>query len=101
MYKHSAFKMSFKFNVIGLPGTGVAADTAAGRIMELSKKNRELTADLESERNKLRQMTKKMREMEREVQCQGAQSVDKFLFKLAQYLLKLLNQMCKLQNILL
>lgn len=48
-------------------GTGVAADTAAGRIMELSKKNRELTADLESERNKLRQMTKKVKEMEREV----------------------------------
>ena len=54
--------------MIGLSGTGVAADTAAGRIMELSKKNRELTADLESERNKLRQLTKKMREMEREVQ---------------------------------
>ena len=45
----------------------MAADTAAGRIMELSKKNRELTADLESERNKLRQMMKKMKEMEREV----------------------------------
>ena len=48
-------------------GTGVAADTAAGRIMELSKKNRELTAELESERNKFRQATKKVREMEREV----------------------------------
>ena len=45
----------------------MAADTAAGRIMELSKKNRELTAGLESERTKLRQMTKKMKEMEREV----------------------------------
>ena len=45
----------------------MAADTAAGRIMELSKKNRELTADLESERNKLRQMAKKMKEMERVV----------------------------------
>ena len=50
-----------------LLGTGVAADTAAGRIMELSKKNRELMADLESERNKVRQLMKKMREMEREV----------------------------------
>lgn len=47
----------------------MAADTAAGRIMELSKKNRDLTADLESERNKVRQMMKKMREMEREVYC--------------------------------
>ena len=45
----------------------MAADTAAGRIMELSKKNRELTADLESERNKVRQLTKKARGMEREV----------------------------------
>lgn len=45
----------------------MAADTAAGRIMELSKKNRELTADLESERNKVRQLSKKARDMEREV----------------------------------
>ena len=45
----------------------MAADTAAGRIMELSKKNRELTADLESERSKVRQLTKKAKEMEREV----------------------------------
>ena len=52
---------------LSFSGTGVAADTAAGRIMELSKKNRDLTADLESERNKLRQMAKKMKEMEREV----------------------------------
>ena len=56
-------------NSVVLLGTGVAADTAAGRIMELSKKNRDLTADLESERNKVRQLMKKMREMEREVHC--------------------------------
>ena len=66
--------MSAYCNMIGFSGTGVAADTAAGRIMELSKKNRELTADLESERNKLRQMIKKMKEMEREVEP----VVDKF-----------------------
>ena len=48
----------------------MAADTAAGRIMELSKKNRELTADLESERSKVRQLTKKAKEMEREVLVQ-------------------------------
>ena len=45
----------------------MAADTAAGRIMELSKKNRELTAHLESECNKVRQLTKKARDLEREV----------------------------------
>ena len=59
----------FFCNSVVLLGTGVAADTAAGRIMELSKKNRDLTADLESERNKVRQLMKKMREMEREVHC--------------------------------
>ena len=35
--------------------------------MELSKKNRELTADLESERSKVRQLAKKSQEMEKEV----------------------------------
>lgn len=54
-----------------LAGTGVAADTAAGRIMELSKKNRELSADLESERNKVRQLTKKASYMERELMSSG------------------------------
>ncbi|XP_015774239.1 PREDICTED: coiled-coil domain-containing protein 13-like isoform X3 [Acropora digitifera] len=50
-----------------LAGSGVAADTAASRIMELSKKNRELTAELESERSKVRQLAKKSQEMEKEV----------------------------------
>ena len=53
----------------------MAADTAAGRIMELSKKNRELTAELESERNKLRQLSKKARDMEKEVQCISLQTI--------------------------
>ena len=35
--------------------------------MELSKKNRELTAELESERSKVRQLAKKSQEMEKEV----------------------------------
>lgn len=54
-------------NLWWFSGTGVAADTAASRIMELSKKNRELTADLESERSKVRQLAKKSQEMEKEV----------------------------------
>lgn len=57
-----------------LAGTGVAADTAAGRIMELSKRNRELTSDLESERNKVRLLSKKMQEMERELVSSGPAS---------------------------
>lgn len=35
--------------------------------MELSKKNRELTAELESERSKVGQLAKKSQEMEKEV----------------------------------
>ena len=57
----------------------MAADTAAGRIMELSKKNRDLTADLESERNKVRQLMKKMREMEREVHCIDIVALELFI----------------------
>lgn len=48
-------------------GTGVAADTAAGKIVELSKKNRDLTADLQSEKNKARQLAKRVQELEAKV----------------------------------
>lgn len=60
-----------------LAGTGVAADTAASRIMELSKKNRELTADLESERSKVRQLAKKSQEMEKELMSLPASGAQK------------------------
>lgn len=48
-------------------GTGVAADTAAGKIVELSKKNRELSADLQSDKNKVRQLTRKVQDLEYQV----------------------------------
>lgn len=60
-----------------LAGTGVAADTAASRIMELSKKNRELTADLESERSKVRQLAKKSQQMEKELMSLPASGAQK------------------------
>ena len=50
-------------------GTGVAADTAAGKIVELSKKNRELTADLQSEKNKARQLAKRVHDLEVQVRA--------------------------------
>lgn len=48
-------------------GGGVANENAATRIVELSKKSRELTAELESEKSKNRQLTRKVRDLEVEV----------------------------------
>ena len=48
-------------------GGPVTNETAGTKIVELSKKVRELTAELESEKNKCRQLTKKCHDLQQQV----------------------------------
>ncbi|XP_058688798.1 coiled-coil domain-containing protein 13 isoform X3 [Poecile atricapillus] len=76
--------------------SGIAGDVAATKIVELAKKNREITAEFESERARVKQLNHKVKELEREAESPEVKALQE---KLTTANIKVTEYRNQLQNV--